>query len=91
MLFSVKTEEQMRRFQVALIAVIALAALTRGASAVEPMPVYNWTGFYSGFNAGWSWGKDKTTVNIPGGTTSFSWVPRPLPIRPLPIRRIRMV
>jgi outer membrane immunogenic protein len=31
-----------------------------------PEPVYSWTGFYVGLNAGWSWGKQDTTVNFPG-------------------------
>jgi outer membrane immunogenic protein len=40
-----------------------------------PAPVYSWTGFYFGLNAGWSWGKQDTTVNFPGpAVTSASGV-----------------
>jgi outer membrane immunogenic protein len=57
----------MKRLAVAgaVIALIATPAFAQ-APPPAPAPVYSWTGFYAGLNAGWSWGKDDTTVSIPG-------------------------
>jgi outer membrane immunogenic protein len=46
----------------AIAALIAAPAFARA----PPEPVYSWTGFYFGLNAGWSWGQDDTRVSIPG-------------------------
>src|SRR5262249_31682577 len=52
---------------IALIGTPAFAAdMPVKAPPPAPAPVYSWTGFYAGLNAGWSWGKDDTTVSIPG-------------------------
>jgi outer membrane immunogenic protein len=41
-----------------------------------PEPVYSWTGFYAGLNAGWSWGKQDTTVNfVPAPTVIGIFLP----------------
>jgi len=47
---------QMRRLSATLIAAVSVIALTQIASAAPPAPVYNWTGFYAGINAGYGWG-----------------------------------
>lgn len=55
----------------ALIAAPALAAdLPRRSGAVAPAPVYaapifTWSGFYVGAQAGYGWGKDKYGVSLP--------------------------
>jgi outer membrane immunogenic protein len=69
-----------------LFAGIAFAALTAGSAIAADLPVkapvykgpppvvvYNWTGFYVGANAGYSWGDWKPSSNFPvfGGTTTF--------------------
>jgi outer membrane immunogenic protein len=36
------------------------------APAVVPMPIYDWTGFYVGLNAGYSWGKAATDFTFAG-------------------------
>ena len=55
----------MHRFPVSLIAVMSAMAFMRTASAADmPLkaaiesPVYNWTGFYVGLNAGFGWGRN---------------------------------
>jgi outer membrane immunogenic protein len=72
----------MRRIGFALVASIALV----GAAAAADLPVkapvykapvmapaYNWTGFYVGLNAGYSWGhQDNDLVFAPTGVTLFS-------------------
>ena len=72
----------MRRLGLAFIAFVTFV----GAAAAADMPVkapiykapvvvplYNWTGFYVGLNAGGSWGnQDNSLVTVPGGVTLFS-------------------
>jgi outer membrane immunogenic protein len=69
----------MRRFGLLLLASMALV----GAAAAADMPVkapvapvappYNWSGFYIGLNAGYSWGhQDNDLVTVPLGVLLFS-------------------
>src|SRR5450759_2527561 len=75
----------MRRLSLALLAAVSTIALTQFASAADlpvkapvykaPMmaPLYNWTGFYIGLNAGYSWGRqDNDLVDAATGVTIFS-------------------
>jgi outer membrane immunogenic protein len=48
---------------IALIGTPAFAAPVR-APPPAPVPVYNWTGWYAGVNAGASFGNDKTGFNV---------------------------
>jgi outer membrane immunogenic protein len=64
---------------IALIGTPAFAAdMAVKAPPPEPAPVYSWTGFYVGLNAGWSSGKQDTTVNFPGPTPDVT-LPIPAP------------
>jgi outer membrane immunogenic protein len=64
----------MRRKLVCAIAsaLWAIAAMTNGGAFAAPpvlatqtiVPIYNWTGFYVGGNAGYSWGHVGTTLSI---------------------------
>jgi len=49
----------MRSYRASLAASAATAALLAGmgGAAAEPAPIYNWTGFYIGANAGYGWGE----------------------------------
>jgi outer membrane immunogenic protein len=69
----------MRRFGLALLATTALvgSAIAADMPVKAPIPfvapIYNWTGFYLGLNAGGSWGRqDNALVTVPGGATLFS-------------------
>jgi outer membrane immunogenic protein len=63
---------------VAALSVVALggaavaADLPRRATApapyVAPVPVFTWTGFYAGVNAGYGWGKQKSTADATFGS-----------------------
>ena len=65
----------------ALIAAPALAAdLPRRTAAVAPAPVYaapvfTWTGFYVGAQAGYGWGKDKYSIVSAPAVAPFSTSP----------------
>jgi outer membrane immunogenic protein len=55
---------------IALIGTPALAAdIAVKAAAPSPAPVYNWTGWYAGVNAGVSLGTFKTDFNVAPGTS----------------------
>jgi outer membrane immunogenic protein len=57
---------------IALIGTPAFAAdMAAKAPPPPPAPIYNWTGFYFGVNAGWSWGKADTTINVPSPGAPF--------------------
>ena len=76
----------MARFSSATLAAIAVLGFASMASAADlpakaPMytkapvmaPMYNWTGFYIGLNAGGSWGRQENDlVTVPAGLTVFS-------------------
>ena len=64
----------MRRFRFAALAAVAVFGFASAASAADlpvkapvyaPPPVWSWTGFYLGVNAGGSIGRDPTTLNTP--------------------------
>src|SRR5262245_46358260 len=69
----------MRRLSLTAVAAASTVAFTQIASAADlprkspvyapPSPVYNWTGFYVGANAGGAWGRDNvsTTGSIGAG------------------------
>src|SRR5262245_37933068 len=63
----------MHRLSLPLIAAMSAVAFTQIASAADvprkapaapppPAPVYNWTGFYVGVNAGGAWSAGNTTT-----------------------------
>ena len=71
----------MRRLQCALLATAAVIGFASIASAADmptkepvykaaPVPMYNWTGWYVGANAGYAWGRANTTTAVPGGVFS---------------------
>jgi outer membrane immunogenic protein len=76
----------MRRIHCATLAAVVVLGFASVASAADlpvkaPMytkapvmaPLYNWTGFYIGLNAGYSWGRqDNDLVNVVTGVTEFS-------------------
>lgn len=71
----------MRRFALALVASVALIGSAAAADMPVKMPVkapiiipmYNWTGFYVGLNAGGSWGRQENDlVTVPGGAVLFA-------------------
>jgi outer membrane immunogenic protein len=75
----------MRRLLVALLPTVSAIACTQLASAADlavkapavapanaPLPVYNWTGFYVGGNAGGAWSKTDWTFFNGGNSEAFS-------------------
>lgn len=63
-----------RNAALVVLAVGALAVAT-GASVAQPLPLFNWSGFYVGGNVGGSWGQMNTTVLLGGapfGSTTQS-------------------
>jgi outer membrane immunogenic protein len=62
----------MKRFLLAATALVGLAAIGSANAAdlalkAPPPPAwYDWTGFYVGLNAGYSWGKSSTTYTVAG-------------------------
>ena len=73
----------MHRLSLVSIATVSTIALTQIASAADlprkapvyappPAPVFSWTGFYVGGNAGYGWGQRvNTTYVAPGGLNGF--------------------
>ncbi len=70
----------MRRLGIALATSFILVGTAAAADLPAKMPtkapiapaVYNWTGFYAGLNAGYSWGKQDNSLVTIGGVTLFS-------------------
>src|SRR5262249_52296734 len=58
---------------IALIATPAFAAdiAVKAPPSPPPAPVYNWTGWYVGLNAGLSFGRAKTDYSFTGGLAPF--------------------
>ena len=54
---------------VGVLATATAAAVTPAMAAPPPPPpaIYNWTGFYVGANAGYSWGQGAVIYNDLGG------------------------
>jgi outer membrane immunogenic protein len=52
------------------VSVVALGAASP-AVAAPPPPIYSWTGFYAGVNAGYSWGDVDSNLNVPGLAGNF--------------------
>jgi len=79
----------MRAAVLKIIAASALAAIAFGSAAsaadlaarpytkAPPIEVWNWTGFYVGGNAGYSWGKSHTDVSYYNTGTGLPIVPPP--------------
>ncbi|SRR5579885_3485498 len=59
-----------RYFAVSLYAAGVLCVTTT-AFAAQPQPVYNWTGWYIGLNAGGNWGSSKTSTTFDPGPNQF--------------------
>lgn len=74
----------MRHFSLTLLAAVSTIAVTQVASAADlpvkapvykaPVmaPMYNWTGFYVGLNAGYSWGHQDNSLVTTTGVTLLS-------------------
>jgi outer membrane immunogenic protein len=59
-------------FSLAASGLVFAADIATKAAAPSPAPVYNWTGWYVGVNAGASFGTFKTDFNRAGGTLVFN-------------------
>jgi len=61
---------------VALVGTPAIAAdMPVKAPPPVPTPVYSWTGFYVGGNAGYDWGNNNVTYDPPGPPNGFNVAP----------------
>jgi outer membrane immunogenic protein len=57
------------------VATAAAADLPRrygGPDLFSPAPVSTWTGFYVGAQLGYSWGSDRSEINVPGFPLTFA-------------------
>src|SRR5262245_19324847 len=67
------------------VAAVTTASIANAADMAKPVykapiaatPVYSWTGFYIGGNAGYAWGSGRTDLSANGSNVSF---PAILPI-----------
>jgi outer membrane immunogenic protein len=57
----------MRQSRLASLALASVStlALSAGAQAQGTPPIYNWTGFYIGANAGGAWGRSDASTSVP--------------------------
>jgi outer membrane immunogenic protein len=53
------------------LASVSTLALTAAAQAQTTQPIYNWSGFYIGANAGAAWGRSDTSTKLPCQNTNF--------------------
>ena len=70
---------------IACVAAIAALIAAPAFAAPPPVPVYSWTGFYFGVNAGWSWGKDEGTVSSSGPFKTLFWAHHPQHQQTIPL------
>jgi outer membrane immunogenic protein len=68
---------QMQRLLPASLALLALAGHAMAAdlplkALPPPVPVWSWTGFYAGVNAGYSFGRDPYNQALDNGTITFA-------------------
>jgi hypothetical protein len=65
----------MTKVAIGIVAIVALigtpaVAADMALKAPPPAPVYSWTGFYVGGNAGYSWGNGQTDIAGTGSVTA---------------------
>lgn len=65
-LFSGGSSNSMKKQLLLGVSLAALAAIGPTQAAPLPTPVFNWTGWYVGGNAGYSWGNADSTYTDPG-------------------------
>jgi outer membrane immunogenic protein len=61
-----RTSLNMKKQLLLGVSFLSLAAVAPAYAAPPSAPIYNWTGWYVGGNAGYSWGHADSTYNDPG-------------------------